>query len=198
MWYPICNPDSVGVFFPGDMPFSNQDGLTSTFQEKLFREHNTTKYNQMMYINLLSACVSAVTLMCTGHMLPAITFGIEHPRFFVDSAWVLPGFGILASSKVSWSPICREPRSQGTQLCMVTMIAPKTVCRFAVLSGEDHPPSQLDPNFCSSFCMFFLIWLLLSSWASARFFLGQLVNDPWPFCAFYLPPSSRWFRKLIA
>ena len=144
-------------FFPGDMPFSNQDGLTSTFQEKLFREHNTTKYNQMMYINLLSACVSAVTLMCTGHMLPAITFGIEHPRFFVDSAWVLPGFGILASSKVSWSPICREPRSQGTQhRSMVTMIAPKTFCRFAVLSGEDHPPSQLDPNFCSSFAGFFL------------------------------------------
>jgi hypothetical protein len=144
-------------FFPGDMPFSNQDGLTSTFQEKLFREHNTTKYNQMMYINLLSACVSAVTLMCTGHMLPAITFGIEHPRFFVDSAWVLPGFGILASSKVSWSPICREPRSQGTQhRSMVTMIAPKTFCRFAVLSGEDHPPSQLDPNFCSSFACFFL------------------------------------------
>mmetsp|Transcript_12663 Transcript_12663/g.21757 ORF Transcript_12663/g.21757 Transcript_12663/m.21757 type:complete len:338 (-) Transcript_12663:189-1202(-) len=64
------------------------DGLTSTFQEKLFREHNTTKYNQMTYINLLSACVSAVTLMLTGDMLPAITFGIEHPKFFIDSAFL--------------------------------------------------------------------------------------------------------------
>ncbi|CAE7872436.1 slc35b2 [Symbiodinium necroappetens] len=39
------------------------DGLTSTFQEKLFKEHKTTKYNQMLYINLLSATVSLATLL---------------------------------------------------------------------------------------------------------------------------------------
>eukprot|EP00811_Abedinium_folium_P013240 NODE_22303_length_713_cov_4.428328.p1 GENE.NODE_22303_length_713_cov_4.428328~~NODE_22303_length_713_cov_4.428328.p1 ORF type:complete len:214 (-),score=56.33 NODE_22303_length_713_cov_4.428328:4-645(-) len=27
------------------------DGFTSTFQERLFREHNTTKVNQMLYLN---------------------------------------------------------------------------------------------------------------------------------------------------
>ena len=42
------------------------DGLTSTFQEKLFKEHKTTKYNQMLYINGLSATVSLVTLLATG------------------------------------------------------------------------------------------------------------------------------------
>jgi len=62
------------------------DGLTSTFQEKLFKEHKTTKYNQMMYINLLSATVSTLTLLATGQMVPAITFGFEHPRFWLDSA----------------------------------------------------------------------------------------------------------------
>jgi len=62
------------------------DGLTSTFQEKLFKEHQTTKYNQMMYINLLSATVSTVTLLATGNFFPAISFGLEHPKFIVDSA----------------------------------------------------------------------------------------------------------------
>lgn len=62
------------------------DGLTSTFQEKLFKEHQTTKYNQMMYINLLSATLSTLTLFATGDFIPAINFGIEHPKFLVDSA----------------------------------------------------------------------------------------------------------------
>ncbi|CAK9038533.1 unnamed protein product [Durusdinium trenchii] len=62
------------------------DGLTSTFQEKLFKEHKTTKYNQMLYINLLSATVSAVTLLATGDLMPAISFGMEHPKFLLDSA----------------------------------------------------------------------------------------------------------------
>ncbi|CAJ1409196.1 unnamed protein product [Effrenium voratum] len=61
------------------------DGLTSTFQEKLFKEHQTTKYNQMMYINLLSAMVSLVTLCATGQLVPAVTFGMEHPQFWMDS-----------------------------------------------------------------------------------------------------------------
>lgn len=62
------------------------DGLTSTFQEKLFKEHQTTKYNQMLYINLLSAAVSFVTLLATGNFLPAITFSMEHPKFLADCA----------------------------------------------------------------------------------------------------------------
>merc|ERR1719440_2194127 len=42
------------------------DGFTSTFQEKLFKEHSTTKYNQMMYINTFSAVTSVITLALTG------------------------------------------------------------------------------------------------------------------------------------
>ncbi|CAJ1367317.1 unnamed protein product [Effrenium voratum] len=62
------------------------DGLTSTFQEKLFKEHKTTKYNQMLYINLLSATVSIITLLATGDLAPALAFGMEHPQFWLDSA----------------------------------------------------------------------------------------------------------------
>ncbi|CAE7240898.1 slc35b2 [Symbiodinium sp. KB8] len=57
------------------------DGLTSTFQEKLFKEHKTTKYNQMLYINLLSATVSFITLLATGAAPPfecAWQPGVEH------------------------------------------------------------------------------------------------------------------------
>ena len=56
------------------------DGLTSTFQEKLFKEHQTTKYNQMVYINSLSATVSTMTLLVTGDLMPAIGFGLEPRR----------------------------------------------------------------------------------------------------------------------
>ncbi|CAE7872433.1 slc35b2 [Symbiodinium necroappetens] len=69
------------------------DGLTSTFQEKLFKEHKTTKYNQMLYINLLSATVSMVTLLVTGELWPAAAFGFAHPRFWLDC-------GLLSASAV--------------------------------------------------------------------------------------------------
>ncbi|CAE7325109.1 slc35b2 [Symbiodinium sp. KB8] len=70
------------------------DGLTSTFQEKLFKEHKTTKYNQMLYINLLSATVSMVTLLVTGELWPAAAFGFAHPRFWLDC-------GLLSASAVA-------------------------------------------------------------------------------------------------
>merc|ERR1719382_1700184 len=49
------------------------DGFTSTFQEKLFKEHKTTKYNQMMYINSFSMLVSFITLCVTGSLVPSFT-----------------------------------------------------------------------------------------------------------------------------
>jgi solute carrier family 35 (adenosine 3'-phospho 5'-phosphosulfate transporter), member B2 len=60
------------------------DGLTSTFQEKLFKEHKTSKYNQMFYINLMSAVTSFVTLIGSGTLMPAINFAIKHPVFTND------------------------------------------------------------------------------------------------------------------
>jgi len=61
------------------------DGLTSTMQEKLFKEHKTSKYNQMMYVNGLSAITSACTLITTGTFLPAWSFFFAEPQFAVDA-----------------------------------------------------------------------------------------------------------------
>jgi len=71
------------------------DGLTSTMQEKLFKEHTTSKYNQMMYVNMFSSIVSLVTLLVAGDLLPALAFCTEHPAFVAD-AIVLSGSAVSA------------------------------------------------------------------------------------------------------
>jgi len=61
------------------------DGFTSTFQEKLFKEHRTTKYNQILYVNLGSMLVSSITLLVTGSLAPAIRFMLAYPNFMLDA-----------------------------------------------------------------------------------------------------------------
>jgi len=61
------------------------DGLTSTMQEKVFKEHNTSKYNQMYYINMCSAVISIITLLITRNLFTAIAFCAHHPRFIGDA-----------------------------------------------------------------------------------------------------------------
>merc|ERR1719393_886138 len=61
------------------------DGFTSTFQEKLFKEHTTTKYNQMLYINLGSCVISSSTLVLSGRLSDALAFTSAHPAFFKDA-----------------------------------------------------------------------------------------------------------------
>mmetsp|Transcript_39708 Transcript_39708/g.86559 ORF Transcript_39708/g.86559 Transcript_39708/m.86559 type:complete len:352 (+) Transcript_39708:66-1121(+) len=62
------------------------DGLTSTMQEKLFKEHATSKYNQMMYINGISACVSLVTLLTSGSFPEVFAFCGNHPKLLGDAS----------------------------------------------------------------------------------------------------------------
>jgi len=62
------------------------DGFTSTFQEKLFKEHKTSKYNQMFYVNLASVTVSATTLLMSGAWREALSFCVAHPLFVRDAA----------------------------------------------------------------------------------------------------------------
>merc|ERR1719333_595750 len=62
------------------------DGFTSTFQEKLFKEHQTSKYNQMLYINIGSAFTSVVSLLVTGGFAEALAFCSAHPSFMVDAS----------------------------------------------------------------------------------------------------------------
>merc|ERR1740121_2226427 len=60
------------------------DGLTSTMQEKLFKEHQTSKYNQMLYINGCSAVVSFITLLSSRTLVPALVF-CRHGGFVSDA-----------------------------------------------------------------------------------------------------------------
>merc|ERR1719146_344153 len=61
------------------------DGFTSTFQEKLFKEYKTTKYNQMLYVNLGSVTVSTITLFLSGGIGDALGFCAAHPAFVMDA-----------------------------------------------------------------------------------------------------------------
>mmetsp|Transcript_85513 Transcript_85513/g.227175 ORF Transcript_85513/g.227175 Transcript_85513/m.227175 type:complete len:370 (-) Transcript_85513:25-1134(-) len=62
------------------------DGFTSTFQEKLFHKHKTSKYNQMLYVNSGSGVVSAITLLASGKAATALSFCARHPSFMVHAA----------------------------------------------------------------------------------------------------------------
>jgi adenosine 3'-phospho 5'-phosphosulfate transporter B2 len=57
------------------------DSFTSTFQEKLFKDHKTSKYNQMLYVNGGSAVVSGGTLLLSGSASTALGFCSAHPSF---------------------------------------------------------------------------------------------------------------------
>eukprot|EP00929_Paragymnodinium_shiwhaense_P034516 TRINITY_DN18764_c0_g1_i1.p1 TRINITY_DN18764_c0_g1~~TRINITY_DN18764_c0_g1_i1.p1 ORF type:complete len:347 (-),score=69.82 TRINITY_DN18764_c0_g1_i1:300-1340(-) len=61
------------------------DGFTSTFQEKLFKEHQTSKYNQMMYVNAGSAVVSLASLVVSGGLFESIGFCTAHPAFLTHA-----------------------------------------------------------------------------------------------------------------
>merc|ERR1719261_818188 len=67
------------------------DGFTSTFQEKLFKEHSTTKYNQMLYINLFSALTSCFSLLIFGGFAEAIAFCTAHPQIILDASMLSAG-----------------------------------------------------------------------------------------------------------
>jgi adenosine 3'-phospho 5'-phosphosulfate transporter B2 len=64
------------------------DGFTSTFQEKLFKEHQTSKYNQMLYINLGSAFTAIISLFISGGFGEALAFCAAHPAFVLDAGFL--------------------------------------------------------------------------------------------------------------
>merc|ERR1719245_1815336 len=74
--------------------FLGLDGFTSTFQEKLFKEHKTSKYNQMLYVNSFSGLVSFITLLASRTLVKSFLFCGHHPVFIRDAV-------ILSASAVS-------------------------------------------------------------------------------------------------
>merc|ERR1719265_728939 len=51
-------------------------------------EHQTSKYNQMLYINLGSAFTSVVSLLVTGGFAEALAFCSAHPAFVLDAGFL--------------------------------------------------------------------------------------------------------------
>eukprot|EP00931_Biecheleriopsis_adriatica_P107687 TRINITY_DN8200_c0_g1_i1.p1 TRINITY_DN8200_c0_g1~~TRINITY_DN8200_c0_g1_i1.p1 ORF type:complete len:371 (-),score=63.09 TRINITY_DN8200_c0_g1_i1:36-1049(-) len=73
--------------------FLGADGLTSVIQEKLFKGYQVSKYNQMLYVNLISIAISSFGLISSGSLLPSIAFASRHPAFIIDA-------GMLSASAV--------------------------------------------------------------------------------------------------
>ncbi|CAJ1333124.1 unnamed protein product, partial [Effrenium voratum] len=70
------------------------DGITSPMQEKLFKEYNLSKYNQILWVNTCSAVVSMITLLSTGSFSSALSFAGQHPALLGDAA-------VLSAAQVS-------------------------------------------------------------------------------------------------
>lgn len=70
------------------------DGFTSTFQEKLFSGYSMSIYNQMMYVNFCSACMSMLFVVLSGKVTESIVFFYKYPQLFADVS-------ILSASAVS-------------------------------------------------------------------------------------------------
>uniref|UniRef100_A0A7S4SPT2 Sugar phosphate transporter domain-containing protein n=1 Tax=Alexandrium monilatum TaxID=311494 RepID=A0A7S4SPT2_9DINO len=64
------------------------DGATSVLEERVFREHGPSKFNQILYVNGLSALVAFFTLLVTGDAVPALAFCASHPSLFKDVGWL--------------------------------------------------------------------------------------------------------------
>eukprot|EP00415_Alexandrium_ostenfeldii_P001039 UN1039 len=62
------------------------DGFTSTFQEKLFRDHLTSKYNQMLYINMVSAGITLISMIVSGFTSESFSFCVRHPSLVGDAS----------------------------------------------------------------------------------------------------------------
>lgn len=61
------------------------DSFTSSFQEQLFKEHQTSTSNQMLYINLGSFLLALCMTLSSGEFSESIRFSTAHPAFVVDA-----------------------------------------------------------------------------------------------------------------
>eukprot|EP00999_Lentomonas_sp_LEN2_P002689 NODE_563_length_1362_cov_121.179757_g488_i1.p1 GENE.NODE_563_length_1362_cov_121.179757_g488_i1~~NODE_563_length_1362_cov_121.179757_g488_i1.p1 ORF type:complete len:384 (+),score=85.89 NODE_563_length_1362_cov_121.179757_g488_i1:91-1242(+) len=72
-----------GLILMGGYLFA--DGFTSTFQEKLFKGYTMSTYNQMLYVNFSSACLSVLALLPNSRLFGSIAFATEFPEMLRDA-----------------------------------------------------------------------------------------------------------------
>uniref|UniRef100_A0A7S1LEF9 Sugar phosphate transporter domain-containing protein n=1 Tax=Alexandrium catenella TaxID=2925 RepID=A0A7S1LEF9_ALECA len=62
------------------------DALTSSLQERLLRPHMTSKYRQMLQMNLASACIALAMMLMSGHSNSTLDFCGRHQQVVGDIA----------------------------------------------------------------------------------------------------------------
>jgi len=61
------------------------DGITSPMQQMLFETYRTSKYNQMFWVNCVSALVSLGIMLFNGSLWRAISFCGAHPQLLANA-----------------------------------------------------------------------------------------------------------------
>jgi len=117
--------------------FLGLDGFTSTFQEKLFKEHKTSKYNQMLYVNSFSGLVSFITLAASRKIGVAFSFCGQHPRFIADA------FFLSASSVGGQWFIYSQVKEFGALVFAATMNIRQVISILVSYATYKHPISGL-------------------------------------------------------
>lgn len=131
--------------------FVVSDAFTSSFQEKLFKDHGTSLFNQMLYINLGSAILTGTVLVGSGRFTKVLYFAAEHPRFardalFLSFAAVLAQWFIYALVKDFGALVlaCTLNMRQMTSIVLSYQMYSHSATRMQV--------SGLVLVFCSLFC----------------------------------------------
>jgi len=122
------------------------DGFTSTFQEKLFKEHHVTTYNQMLYVNLFSVLVSCGALLSFGGLPQSLAFAERHPGFIADAAILAMSatFGqVFIYSTIFWF---------GALVFAATMNARQLISILISVQYHAHPVTML--QWCGMFLCF--------------------------------------------
>mmetsp|Transcript_113220 Transcript_113220/g.365858 ORF Transcript_113220/g.365858 Transcript_113220/m.365858 type:complete len:354 (+) Transcript_113220:77-1138(+) len=117
------------------LAFVALDGFTSTFQEKLFQDYMTSKYNQMFYINLASAGITVIMLLISGQTAECFTFLGRHPTLIGDAS-------LLSASAVAaqWF-IYSQVQEYGALVFAATMNARQVISILASYLAYRHPIS---------------------------------------------------------
>mmetsp|Transcript_9127 Transcript_9127/g.26981 ORF Transcript_9127/g.26981 Transcript_9127/m.26981 type:complete len:353 (+) Transcript_9127:78-1136(+) len=132
----IASDNSQGTSVRGLMllvAFVVLDGFTSTFQERLFRQHLTSKYNQMLYINLISAVITALSLLVSGFTSESFSFLVRHPAIIGDAS-LLSAAAVLAQ----WF-IFSLVQEYGALVFAATMNLRQVVSILASYLAYNHP-----------------------------------------------------------
>jgi len=138
----IDSPNSSGTSIYGLLylvAFLALDGFTSTSQELLFKQHKTSKYNQMLYINLGSTCVSVFTLLVSGGFTSALAFCMAHPLLLRDAA-MLSGAAVAGQYF-----IYSQVKESGALVFAATMNVRQVISILISYRTYGHPISMLQP-----------------------------------------------------